>query len=46
MRTTILERRREWRALSQQDKHQRLQALRRRHQQQVELEMLRLQAVR
>jgi hypothetical protein len=46
MKTTLIERRQTWRALSRQDKQQRLTALRHQHQQQVEFEMLRLQAVR
>jgi hypothetical protein len=43
MSTMTIERRGTWRSLSHQDKHARLQDLRRRQQQQVELEMLRLQ---
>jgi hypothetical protein len=43
MNTTTIERRRAWRSLSTHDKHQRLLALRRQQQRQVELEMLRLQ---
>ena len=46
MKTTLIERRHAWRALSQQDKQQRLVDLRRRHQEQVEFEILRLQTVR
>jgi hypothetical protein len=46
MKTTMIERRHAWRALSQQDKQQRLVDLRRQHQKQVEFEMLRLQPVR
>ncbi|MBZ5737641.1 hypothetical protein [Nocardioides mangrovi] len=43
MKTTMLERRAMWQSLSHQDKHTRLRDLRRRQQQQVEVEMLRLQ---
>ncbi|HEU5038928.1 MAG TPA: hypothetical protein VFT70_18115 [Nocardioides sp.] len=46
MRTTLIERRHAWRSLTRQDKQQRLMDLRRQHQQQVELEMLRLQTIR
>ena len=46
MRTTLTERRHAWRSLTQQDKQQRLMDLRRRHQEQVEFEILRLQTVR
>ena len=35
-----------WRSLSKQDKQQRLQEMRRRHQSQVEFEMLRLHNLR
>lgn len=43
MKSTMIERRNAWRALSHQDKQQRLDTLRRRHQRQVEFEILRLQ---
>jgi hypothetical protein len=43
VKTTIIERRTTWRSLSQQDKQSRLRDLRRRHQRQVEYEILRLQ---
>ena len=43
MRTTSIERRHLWQSLSRQDKQQRLQELRARHQRQVEFEILRLQ---
>jgi len=43
MTPPTIERRPSWRSLSHQDKQQRLQDLRRRHQRQVEMEMLRLQ---
>jgi hypothetical protein len=43
MKTTMIERRAMWRSLSNQDKQQRLQGMRRRHQSQVEYEILRLQ---
>jgi hypothetical protein len=46
MKTTMIERRHAWRALSRQDKQQRLVDLRRQHQKQVEFEILRLQTVR
>jgi hypothetical protein len=46
MKSTLIERRNAWRALPHQDKQQRLMEMRRRHQQQVEFEMLRLQPVR
>ena len=46
MKTTMLERRHAWQALTRQDKQQRLMDLRRQHQEQVEFEMLRLQTVR
>ena len=46
MKTTSIERRHVWRSLSKQDKQDRLQAMRRRHQSQVEFEMLRLQSLR
>jgi hypothetical protein len=42
MKSTMLERRSAWRSLSHRDKQQRLQDMRRRHQGQVELEILRL----
>jgi hypothetical protein len=42
MKTTLIERRSAWRSLSRQDKQQRLQTMRRQHQEHVELEMLRL----
>jgi hypothetical protein len=40
------QRRNAWRSLSQQDKQERLQEMRRRHQSQVEFEILRLHNVR
>jgi hypothetical protein len=43
MKTTPAERRNQWQALSRQDKQQRLQSMRTRHQRQVEFEILRLQ---
>lgn len=43
MRTATSDRRSAWRTLSLQDKHTRLQDLRRHQQRQVEIEMLRLQ---
>ena len=43
MKTATTARRSVWHSLSHQDKHTRLQDLRRRQQQQVEIEMLRLQ---
>ncbi len=43
MSAHAIERRHSWRSLSHQDKQQRLQELRRRHQSQVEMEILRLQ---
>ena len=46
MRTTTIERRHAWQSLSKQDKQQRLVAMRRRHQSQVEFEILRLQNLR
>ncbi|MGY2704683.1 MULTISPECIES: hypothetical protein [unclassified Nocardioides] len=46
MKTTLIERRTTWRALPPQDKQQRLMDLRRKHQRQVEFEMLRLQTIR
>lgn len=46
MKSTMIERRNAWRALSRQDKQQRLQAIRDRHQRQVEFEMLRLHQIR
>jgi len=46
MKTTMLERRNAWRSLSTQDKQQRLQAIRRRQQRQVEFEILRLSHLR
>jgi len=42
MKSLLVERREVWRSLSHQDKQRRLQDLRRRHQSQVELEILRL----
>ena len=42
MNHTHIERRDTWRALSRQDKQARLRELRRRHEEQVQLEMLRL----
>ena len=44
MRTNPIERRRVWRAMSSQDKHQRLRGMRQLQQHQVEAEMLRLTA--
>jgi hypothetical protein len=44
MRTARTARQSSWRALSTQDKHQRLRAMRQQQQSQVEFEMLRLQA--
>ncbi|WP_395658483.1 hypothetical protein [Nocardioides sp.] len=46
MSTKLIQRRNAWRELSRQDKQQRLESMRSRHQRQVEFEMLRLQAVR
>jgi hypothetical protein len=46
MKTTTLERRSLWRSLPQQDKQQRLESMRRRQQEQVEFEMLRLHHIR
>jgi hypothetical protein len=46
MKTTLIERRNAWRALSHQDKQSRLMDLRRRHEKQVEFEMVRLQFTR
>ena len=46
MKTTSIERRHAWRSLSKQDKQQRLTEMRRRHQSQVEFEMLRLHNLR
>jgi hypothetical protein len=46
MKTTLIERRNTWRSLSHQDKQSRLVDLRRRHEKQVQFEMLRLQLVR
>jgi hypothetical protein len=43
MKTTLVERRSQWQSLSRQDKQQRLQSMRTRHQRQVEFEILRLQ---
>jgi len=42
MSTIHKQRRQQWRTMSSQDKHQRLQAMRERQQRQVEFEMLRL----
>lgn len=42
MKSMLAERREVWRSLTHQDKQERLEDLRRRHQSQVELEMLRL----
>jgi hypothetical protein len=39
-----IQRRQQWRSLSSQDKHQRLQAMRQQQQRQVQFEMLRLQS--
>ncbi|MFC7492811.1 MULTISPECIES: hypothetical protein [unclassified Nocardioides] len=44
MRTGQRVRHQAWRAMSTQDKHQRLSAMRQQQQRQVEFEMLRLQA--
>ena len=44
--TTDIQRRNAWRSLSKQDKQKRLQEMRRRHQSQVEFEMLRLHNLR
>jgi len=44
MSTIQKHRRQQWRAMSSQDKHQRLQAMRQQQQRQVEFEMLRLQS--
>jgi hypothetical protein len=46
MKTTLLERRNQWQTLTRQDKQQRLQTMRTRHQRQVEFEILRLQSTR
>jgi len=46
MTAKIQERRNAWRSLSQQDKQQRLESMRRRHQSQVQYEMLRLHHIR
>jgi hypothetical protein len=46
MKTTLLERRHQWQSLSRQDKQQRLESLRTRHQRQVAFEILRLQSTR
>ena len=46
MTTTDIQRRNTWRQLSKQDKQSRLQEMRRRHQSQVEFEILRLQNLR
>lgn len=46
MTATDIQRRNAWRSLSKQDKQQRLQEMRRRHQSQVEFEILRLHSVR
>ncbi|MGB0102062.1 MAG: hypothetical protein WBP61_17425 [Nocardioides sp.] len=46
MKTTLIERRDQWRSLTRQDKQQRLQTMRHRHQRQVEFEILRLQHLR
>lgn len=43
MKTTLVERRNQWQALSRQDKQQRLRTMRAHHQRQVEFEILRLQ---
>jgi hypothetical protein len=42
MKTVELQRRQAWRAMSHQDKHQRLREMREQQQRQVQLEMLRL----
>jgi hypothetical protein len=44
MSTTHQQRRQQWRAMSNQDKHQRLRSMRQQQQRQVEFEMLRLQS--
>ena len=46
MSVSSVERRSAWRSLSKQDKQQRLAEMRRRHQSQVEFEILRLHTVR
>ena len=46
MKTASIARRHAWQSLSKQDKQDRLQAMRRRHQIQVEFEILRLQNLR
>ena len=46
MKTQQIQRRNAWRALSRQDKHQRLEALRAQQHRHVQHEILRLQAVR
>jgi hypothetical protein len=43
MKSIAIERRQSWHQLSRQDKQKRLEDLRRRHQSQVEMEILRLQ---
>jgi len=40
----IQQRRRQWRSMTMQDKHERLQSMRQQQQRQVEFEMLRLTA--
>ena len=44
MRSHQIERRQAWRAMSSQDKHQRLQAMRQQQQRQIQFEMMRLQS--
>lgn len=46
MKTQQIQRRNAWRALSRQDKQQRLDALRTQHQRHVQHEILRLQSLR
>jgi hypothetical protein len=46
MNTNTHSKRNAWRSLSKQDKQQRLQEMRRRHQSQVEFEILRLHTLR
>ena len=46
MTSTDIQRRNAWRQLSKQDKQSRLQEMRRRHQSQVEFEILRLHNIR
>jgi hypothetical protein len=44
MRNQMIERRQAWRALSSQDKQERLQAVRQQQQRQIQFEMLRMSA--